>query len=158
MTRQPKDPPNATETLTLRLTREDRALLDRLIALRAADLADDGIDVSAASYVRGLIRREARAKGLLAEPIIPEAPANPPAPAEAANTPASADPDDAFGETVRAALSRAMEAGTSQSKIALRAGVDRGRLSRFRTGTGRGGLSVDLIRKVAAVLKVTHAK
>jgi hypothetical protein len=52
-------------TLTLRLTSEDRALLDALVGLRNADLAVEGMEATAASYVRGLIRREAVAKGLL---------------------------------------------------------------------------------------------
>jgi hypothetical protein len=52
-------------TLTLRLTTEDRELLKKLVELRSAELSVDGIEVTAASYVRGLIRREAAAKGLL---------------------------------------------------------------------------------------------
>ncbi len=55
----------ADSTLTLRLTREDRALLHELVARRARDATDEGIQVTSASYVRGLIRREARALGLL---------------------------------------------------------------------------------------------
>jgi len=68
MGRPPKDRSGpATETLTLRLTREDRALLDRLVELRAAELVDEGIDVTATSYVRGLIRRDGKARGVLEE-------------------------------------------------------------------------------------------
>lgn len=52
-------------TLTLRLTAEDRELLHKLVELRSLELTVDGIEVTAASYVRGLIRREAAAKGLL---------------------------------------------------------------------------------------------
>lgn len=52
-------------TLTLRVTRQDRELLHQLVALKAAELADTGMEATAASYVRGLIRQEARAKGLL---------------------------------------------------------------------------------------------
>ena len=55
----------ADTTLTLRLTRRDRELLQELVALQAAELMDTGTEVTAASYVRGLIRHEARAKGLL---------------------------------------------------------------------------------------------
>lgn len=73
MGRPPKDREAgaATTTLTLRLTPDDRALLDELVALRAAELADEAVEVTATSYVRGLIRREARAKGLLAETSAP---------------------------------------------------------------------------------------
>lgn len=51
-------------TLTLRLTREDRDLLEQLVKLRSTELSHDGIETTAAGYVRGLIRREAAAKGL----------------------------------------------------------------------------------------------
>ncbi len=52
-------------TLTLRLTPHDRELLQALVALQAAEMSDTGVEVTAASYVRGLIRHEARTKGLL---------------------------------------------------------------------------------------------
>ncbi len=55
----------ATDTLTVRLSPDDRAMRDRLVAHRAAELAEEGIEVTAASFVRGLIRREAKARGLL---------------------------------------------------------------------------------------------
>jgi hypothetical protein len=51
-------------TLTLRLTHDDRLLLERLVELRAAELLEEGVEPSAASYLRGLIRREAASKGL----------------------------------------------------------------------------------------------
>jgi len=63
MARRSKD--KASVTLTIRMTREDRDLLDRLVAHRARELADEGLDVTATSVVRGLIRREARSHGLL---------------------------------------------------------------------------------------------
>lgn len=52
-------------TLTLRLTRQDRELLQELVAMKAAELVDTGMEATAASYVRGLIRHEARVKGLV---------------------------------------------------------------------------------------------
>jgi hypothetical protein len=52
-------------TLTLRLTLQDRALLQQLVALMDEELIDSGANATAASYVRGLIRREARMKGLV---------------------------------------------------------------------------------------------
>ena len=54
-------------SLTLRLTRDDRRLLDQLVKLQAARLRREGLEGTLASYVRGLIRREAFAQGLLAE-------------------------------------------------------------------------------------------
>jgi hypothetical protein len=62
----------ADATLTLRLTQHDRELLQALVALQASEMADLGVEVTAASYVRGLIRHEARAKGLLDGVAAPE--------------------------------------------------------------------------------------
>lgn len=56
---------NASVTLTIRMTREDRELLDRLVAKRSIELSDEGLDVTATSVIRGMIRREARGLGLL---------------------------------------------------------------------------------------------
>ena len=49
----------ASGTLTLRLTTGDRATLDALVSTAAAKLEESGIQLTAAAYVRGLIRREA---------------------------------------------------------------------------------------------------
>jgi hypothetical protein len=54
----------ANETLTIRLTAHERALLDALVARRRGTLEAEGGKVSAASYVRGLILRVAYAEGL----------------------------------------------------------------------------------------------
>ena len=51
-------------TLTLRLTHDDRKLLEQLVELRSTELIEEGLEPSAASYLRGLIRREAALKGL----------------------------------------------------------------------------------------------
>lgn len=66
--------PIADATLTLRLTQQDRDLLQQLVDLKAEELADSGAEVTAAGYVRGLIRHEARAKGLLERPGAPTSP------------------------------------------------------------------------------------
>lgn len=63
MARSQKD--NASVTLTIRMTREDRELLNRLVAKRSIELSDEGLDVTATSVIRGMIRREARGLGLL---------------------------------------------------------------------------------------------
>lgn len=61
--------------LTLRLTEADRAALDALVAARAAALEAQGGAASAASVVRWLIQKEARARGLLADTTdAPQAP------------------------------------------------------------------------------------
>ena len=67
MTKPTHDNPRALvdTTLTLRLTRHDRELLQALVTVQATEMADTGMGVTVASYVRGLIRQEARSKGFL---------------------------------------------------------------------------------------------
>lgn len=152
MPRKPKAGVAAEHTLTLRMTDNDRALLDKLVALRAAELADlgaDEIDVTAASFVRGLIRREAKAKGVTVA-TAPEAPTAPPAAQAPTSQPKAPTPEDAAAAAAQAALLRAIEKGESQAKIAKAAGVDPGALSKFKqTGSG---LSPEKVRRLAKVL------
>lgn len=51
-------------SITLRLSKEDRALLDKLVALRISELGDIGVELTISGYLRALIRREANAHGL----------------------------------------------------------------------------------------------
>lgn len=147
-----------TGTLTLRLSQEDRSLLDRLVEQRAAELIDDGIEVTAASYVRGLIRREARARGLL------DAVARLPDPATAGLAPSAVEPvTTATGQEpavpreplsvsgLRAALKEVVESGVSQAEIARRAQIHTGQLSQFKQG--KTALSADTRRRLYAALK-----
>jgi len=158
MPRKPKAGVAAEQTLTLRMTDNDRALLDRLVALRAEELAElgaDEIEVTAASYVRGLIRREAKAKGVTAPPSPPATSAPPMVHAsgpETAPTAKATPPtqEETEAAAAHAALLRAVEKGESQAKIAERAGIDAGALSKFKK-TG-GGLSPQKVRKLAKVV------
>jgi hypothetical protein len=137
----------ATDTLTLRLSPDDRAMLDRLVAHRAAELADEGIEVTAASFVRGLIRREAKARGLLdasggdtTASEKPRAAAEPP------------PPPRPLGPTqVRAALQQALDSGQSQRQIAMRADLDASRLGRFLAE--KHTLTDENLAKLAVALK-----
>lgn len=132
MGRPPKDRSGpAGETLTIRLTADDRAALNELVAAKAAELADDAVEVTATSYIRAIIRREAR--------LLRGAKPDEPAPV-AAMKPAQ----------VRAMLLRALDAGRSQADIAAAAGFDRSRLSRFKSG---GDLSPDSLARLVAALK-----
>ena len=137
----------ATDTLTLRLSPDDRALLDRLIEHRAAELADEGIEVTAASFVRGLIRREAKARGLLdvasGSAKGSDKPRTKPGP--------EPEPRPISPVAILAALKHALDAGQSQRQIAQRAGVDASRVSRFLAG--KDGLTEDTLTKLAAALK-----
>jgi len=49
--------------MAIRLTPEERGWLDELVEIRRAEV--DGATVSAASVLRGLLRREAAARGLV---------------------------------------------------------------------------------------------
>lgn len=135
MPRKPKAGVAAEVTLTLRITDADRAALDRLVAMRAEELAElgaDEIEVTAASYMRALLRREAKAKGV-STVNTPHAPKTPQAPApEAAVQPKVETPEEAEGAAVHAALLRAVEKGEAQAQIAERSGIDAGALSKFK--------------------------
>ena len=147
MARPPKQDRSsvATDTLTLRLSPDDRAMLDRLVADRAAELADEGIEVTAASFVRGLIRREAKARGLLdATPGNVAANEKP----RAASEP---EPRPLSPTQVRAALQRAIDSGQTQRQIASRADLDAPRLSRFLAG--KHALTEENLAKLAIALK-----
>jgi hypothetical protein len=137
----------ATDTLTLRLSPDDRAMLDRLVAHRAAELADEGIEVTAASFVRGLIRREAKVRGLLdAASGTTTASENPGATSAPAPASRPLSPTE-----VRAALQRAIDSGQTQRQIALRADLDPSGLSRFVAG--KHTLTPENLAKLSAALK-----
>jgi hypothetical protein len=156
MPRKPKAGVAAEVTLTLRMTDHDRALLDRLIALRVEELAElgaDEIEVTAASYVRGLIRREAKAKGVTAALAAQEASAKPPAQApapEAPPKPTTRTPEEAEAAEVHAAFLRAVEKGETQAQIAEKTGIDAGALSKFKKNGS--GLSPEKIKKLRRIL------
>ena len=149
MGRPPKDRTGpATEALSLRLTPEDRGLLNRLVTLRSEELSDEAVEVTATSYVRALIRREARAKGILDDnpgPARADAAKATEAPARAKVSNPEPTADD-----LRAALVVAVKAGAVQADIGREAGIDGADVSRFKSG--RGSLSAVALSKLAAVL------
>jgi len=55
----------AVETLTIRLSAEESRWLEALVEMKERDRSDDGDRVTKASFVRRLIRREARLGGLI---------------------------------------------------------------------------------------------
>jgi transcriptional regulator with XRE-family HTH domain len=115
----------ATETLALRLTEEDRAVLDRLVEAARASVADSGAELTAAGYVRGLIRREA--KRLEAGEALPSR-SSVPAP--------DSDGHLARTEKARNLVEKAKASGRSQAEIAKSVDVDPGYLSRWLSGKG----------------------
>ncbi len=122
-------------------------MLDRLVAHRAAELADEGIEVTAASFVRSLIRREAKVRGLLdAASGTTTASEKPRATTEPAPEPRPLSPNQ-----VRAALQQAINAGQTQRQIGSRADLDASGLSRFLAG--KHTLTEENLAKLAAALK-----
>ena len=55
---------SAMSRIVLDLPADDGKLLERIVAQRNAELADEGLAISAGAVLRGLIRREARRRGL----------------------------------------------------------------------------------------------
>lgn len=145
-----EDDPTATETLTVRLTPIDRFALDRLVELRTAELAAEGVKVKAGTYVRGLVRREAMAKGLLDAAGHPTAALRMPARPATARAGKGKATLEVNADTVRTALQRALDAGASQAEIVRRSSVDGGQLSRFRKGNS--SFSPEKLRELAAVI------
>jgi hypothetical protein len=103
------DKVRGTDTLTLRLTKEDKAALDELVEVERVELAARGVAVSLAQYVRGLIRTAHAAlvaKRQATPPAtVPAAAAAPaatpparttPAPSPKSARPAAAPPDAAI--------------------------------------------------------------
>lgn len=161
MPRKPKSNVAAVETLTLRLTSADRALLDRLVAKRRAKLAEMGAeeaDVTAASLVRALIRREAKAEGITTAPPVPSGAPPPSAAPVALEATAPRRPKgkrpprsaEATTTEVHAALLRCIEGGLSAREIARRAKVDPGSISRFKSSGA--GISQAKLQDLARVL------
>ena len=60
----------ADYTLTLRLTREDRTLLNELVRRRLKQARRDGMEITVASFVRALIRNEAEAQGIRIDSLV----------------------------------------------------------------------------------------
>ena len=141
------DKVRGTDTLTLRLTKEDKAALDELVEVERVELAARGVAVSLAQYVRGLIRTAHAAlvaKRQATPPVFspisaaPTPPATAPAPAPAPKTaPKTAE---RTAEEVRQKLAETIEAGAfNQATIGKQTGIDAAMLSRFRKGTGNLG-------------------
>ena len=129
-----------------------RATLDQLVSLRAAELADEGVEVTAASFIRWLILREAKARGVGATVIMANPPPTPPSEARrvAERVPAPTKPTaKTVAPTLRARVEKAIES-ISAASLARSAGIDPGQLSRFKkSGTG---LSPETEAKLTAAL------
>lgn len=126
------DKVRGTDTLTLRLTKEDKAALDELVEVERVELAARGVAVSLAQYVRGLIRT-AHAALVAKRQATPPAtvPAAPAAAAPAPTSPAKTTKASPAEAEVRRKLKASKR---TQAELARATGIDAAMLSRFRSG------------------------
>jgi DNA-binding XRE family transcriptional regulator len=138
----------AGAALQVRVTPAERETLERLVTLRNEELADEGAHFTASSFIRYLLRREARAKGIAIGASPPQAPAageehepeERPAPAaepapmakpwKAPKATRAKRPPEGPAE-VRALVDAA---NVTQADLADEAGVSRATVSSFMTG------------------------
>lgn len=133
------DKVRGTDTLTLRLTKEDKAALDELVEVERVELAARGVAVSLAQYVRGLIRTAHAA-------LVAKRQATPPATVPAAPSPKSARPAAAPPDA--AIVRRKLQASKrSQAELARATGIDAAMLSRFKAG--KKSLSPEKLARLA---------
>jgi DNA-binding Xre family transcriptional regulator len=151
------DKVRGTDTLTLRLTKEDKAALDELVEAERVELAARGVAVSIAQYVRGLIRA-AYAAMVARRPAPAPAPAPTPpatvptpAPTKAAPAPTAAPTPPAAPAPTEAQVRRKLQASKlTQADLARRAGIDAAMLSRFKSG--KKPLSPEKLARLAVAL------
>ena len=134
-----------SETLTLRLTPDLRQTLDALVAAKAAELEHEGFEVTAAAYVRGLIRREGRR---LTPTIMVAAPVAATATKPTGERRQHQRPDD---KQVRALFARVIAKGVEQKEIAALSGVSPSYISRWKGG--KYGLSEETIGALSKALE-----
>ena len=158
------DKVRGTDTLTLRLTKEDKAALDELVEVERVELAARGVAVSLAQYVRGLIRTAhaamvaKRNQRSTYEPAptlpataapTPTPAATPPATVPAAPSPKSVRPAPAPPDA--AIVRRKLQASKlTQADLSRLTGIDTAMLSRFRSG--KKPLSPEKLARLADAL------
>ena len=134
-----------SETLSLRLSKADKAMLDELVEAKRQELAPLGATTSLAQYVRGWIRSTHAAMKRQAAPA-PAPAATPPATVPAAPSPKSARPAAAPPDA--AIVRRKLQASKrSQAELSRLTGIDPGLLSRFRSG--KKSLSPEKLARLA---------
>lgn len=138
----------ASDTLTLRLTQDDRVTLDALVAAKAAELEQDGLEMTAAAYVRGLIRREGRR--LFGDSPVKSAPVAALAVEEKAPQVERRSKPRADDKQVRSLFDRALSKGIKQATISSASGVSQSFLSRWKSG--QYGLTDDKLEALSGAL------
>ena len=137
------DKVRGTDTLTLRLTKEDKAALDELVEVERVELAARGVAVSLAQYVRGLIRTAHAA-------LVAKRQATPPATVPAAPAPTSPAKTTKAAPTEVDVRRKLKASKRSQAELARQTGIDPGMLSRFKAG--KKSLSPEKLARLAVAL------
>ena len=137
------DKVRGTDTLTLRLTKEDKAALDELVEVERVELAARGVAVSLAQYVRGLIRTAHAA-------LVAKRQATPPATVPAAPAPTSPAKTTKAAPTEVDVRRKLKASKRSQAELARQTGIDPGMLSRFKSG--KKPLSPEKLARLAVAL------
>ena len=137
------DKVRGTDTLTLRLTKEDKAALDELVEVERVELAARGVAVSLAQYVRGLIRTAHAA-------LVAKRQATPPATVPAAPAPTSPAKTTKAAPTEVDVRRKLKASKRSQAELARQTGIDPGMLSRFKAG--KKPLSPEKLARLAVAL------
>lgn len=151
------DKVRGTDTLTLRLTKEDKAALDELVEAERVELAARGVAVSIAQYVRGLIRAAYAAMVARRPAPAPTPPATVPTPAPTKAAPAPAPTPAATAPAATPPATPAPTEAQVRRKLlaSKRTGADLGRatginesvLSRFRSG--KKAMSAENLKRLA---------
>ena len=149
------DKVRGTDTLTLRLTKEDKAALDELVEVERVELAARGVAVSLAQYVRGLIRTAHAAmvaKRQAAPAATPPAtvPAAAPAPTPPARTTPAPSPSKVAAPTEAQVRRKLQASKLTQADLSRLTGIDAAMLSRFRSG--KKPLSPEKLARLAVAL------
>ena len=137
------DKVRGTDTLTLRLTKEDKAALDELVEVERVELAARGVAVSLAQYVRGLIRTAHAA-------LVAKRQATPPATVPAAPAPTSPAKTTKAAPTEADVRRKLKASKLTQAELSRLTGIDTAMLSRFKSG--KKPLSPEKLARLAVAL------
>ena len=136
------DKVRGTDTLTLRLTKEDKAALDELVEVERVELAARGVAVSLAQYVRGLIRTAHAAMVAKRQAA--------PAPTPPARTTPAPSPSKVAAPTEAQVRRKLQASKLTQADLSRLTGIDAAMLSRFRSG--KKPLSPEKLARLAVEL------
>ncbi len=153
-------PEKESETLSLRLSKADKAMLDELVEAKRQELAPLGATTSLAQYVRGWIRsthaamvakRNQRSTYEPAATPPATVPAAAPAPTPPARTTPAPSPKSAVAAPTEAQVRRKLQTSKlTQADLSRRTGIDTAMLSRFKSG--KKPLSPEKLARLAVEL------